>query len=449
MLITLLVVTSATLLATFLLGKTYKATTTLLLNYKGIDSISGAALPAQLMPSYIATQIDIIYSKRVALGVVDALRLPDRDSVRKEFYAATGGKGDIREWLAAALKKKLDAHASHESGVLELSFKGADPQFAAEVANAFASEYRRTTVDLKAEPLQAASEYFKGQIKALRDNLESVQKRLTGYQENMEIIVSDPRADIETARLNALSSELVAVQGKLMEASSRERQAQRDKAGESPDVIGSPLIQNLRALLAQAEARTAQLGESLMPEHPTYQRAKAEVDVLRSQLIAATKAVSNSIGNNSRIWQRREMELSAALEEQKGKVLKVNRARDDLAILGKEVDSARQAYDAAVQRFNQNTLEAQARHTDVSLLTAATAPSKASNFSIGFNLMISLALGTMLGIALALIAELRDRRIRCATDMIELIQAPVFGEVSFTIQRDRRLAFPRLPLLGR
>ena len=60
-----------TLVVSLLLPKTYKATTALLLNYKGTDPVTGVTLPAQLMPGYMATQVDIINSPSTALKVVD------------------------------------------------------------------------------------------------------------------------------------------------------------------------------------------------------------------------------------------------------------------------------------------------------------------------------------------------------------------------------------------
>jgi uncharacterized protein involved in exopolysaccharide biosynthesis len=62
-----------TLIVSLLLPKSYTATTSLVLNYKGMDPVTGLALPAQLMPGYMATQVDIITSRNVAIKVVDQL----------------------------------------------------------------------------------------------------------------------------------------------------------------------------------------------------------------------------------------------------------------------------------------------------------------------------------------------------------------------------------------
>jgi hypothetical protein len=55
----LLVMTLLILGISLLLPKTYQATNTLVLNYKGIDPLTGQAPPAQVMDNFMATQVNI------------------------------------------------------------------------------------------------------------------------------------------------------------------------------------------------------------------------------------------------------------------------------------------------------------------------------------------------------------------------------------------------------
>ena len=105
--ITLLLTVATTLIVSLVLPKTYKATSSLVLNYKGVDPLTGLTMPGQLLPGYMATQIDIISSKNVALRVVDQLHLADSPAVMAQFREAADGRGTIRYWLAELLLKKL------------------------------------------------------------------------------------------------------------------------------------------------------------------------------------------------------------------------------------------------------------------------------------------------------------------------------------------------------
>lgn len=435
----------STLFATILLAlgwsliqsKTYTATTSVLLNYKGVDPLTGLTMPGQLLPGYMATQIDIISSKNVALRVVDRLRLATNPAVINQFQEATEGRGTVRDWLADLLLRKLDIKPSRESSVVEISFQGADPAFAAAVANAFAEEYQNVSVRLKTEPMKKASAYFNEQTKQLRDNVETAQARLSKYQQEKGIVSLDNnRVDVELARLNDLSSQLVAAQAMALEATSRERMAGSGNA-QSPDVTNNPLIQNLRVALAAAEAKLAETASRYGRNHPSWQAASAEVEKMRSDLNAALATVSRSVGGNAQVLRQREEELRAALAAQKARVLELNRTRDELGVLLKDLDSAQRAFDAASQRFSQTRIEAQSEQSDIAVLNPAVAPTEPSGPRVLLNTLVAVLLGTVLGVGVALLLELLNRPVRSGADVQELLGIPVLGTVAWQPARPR------------
>jgi succinoglycan biosynthesis transport protein ExoP len=435
---------AAALLATVLLtigysllqSKSYKATASVLLNYKGIDPLTGLTMPGQLLPGYMATQIDIISSKNVALRVVDQLRLAGRPGVREQFISATGGQGSLRDWLADLLLKKLDILPSRESSVVEISFSGSDPQFAALVANAFADEYQKITVQLKTEPMKKAALYFNEQIKLLRDNVETAQSRLSKYQQEKGIVSLDNnRADIELSRLNDLSGQLVQAQAQSIEASSRGRMARG--TADAPDVVNNALVQNFKLSVGAAESKLAEIGQRLSRNHPQYQAAKAELDQRRADLHSATASVSSGVGNNAAVLRQREAELRSALAAQKARVLELNRARDELGVLQKDVESAQRAFDVSAQRFSQTRIEGQSEQSDISVLNPATPPAAPAGPRVLLNTLLAILLGSVLGVALAMLAELLARPVRSAEDLGALLAVPVLGSISWNPPRRR------------
>lgn len=434
-----------TMLTTFLLTlsmpKSYEASTTLVMNFKGADPVTGVTMPAQMIPGYMATQVDIIQSKSVALGVVETLKLDQDPPYRQKFIKKMRGEGDIKDWLADALLKDLAVEPSHESSVLVLNFKGSDPALVAAIANTFASEYKKIAIQLRVQPLKDASAYFNGQMQAARANLEQAQSRVSRYQQEKGLVSADDRLDVESARLNELSTQLVAVQGQLAEAQSRQRQLGRGAAGEAPDVLGNPIVQALSAQLAQAEARFSDVAAKLAPKHPNYQAAQAEVAKIRASLAAQVRMTSNSVASSARMLQGREAELRTSLENQKARVLELNRARDELAVLTRDVDSAQRAYDALLTRLSQASLEGQSNQTEVAVLSPALAPVNQSSPRMFLNMALSLVLGLVFGGGVAVLAEMLDRRVRSQADL-ETGDAPFLGVVSIARTANTRQGRP-------
>lgn len=445
---TVLVTVVTTFVVSKLLPKTYTASSSVLLNAKGVDPITGLSMPGQMLPGYMATQVDIITSKNVALRVVDRLKLAESPAVVEQFNDATGGAGSVRDWLADLLLRKIEAMPAKESSLVEISFKGSDPQFVAAVANAFAEEYQRLSILLKVDPMKKVSVYLNDQIKILRDNLEAAQGRLSKYQQEHGIVSVDNRLDVESARLNDLSSQLVVAQSQLIEASSR-RHVATGQAGESPDVANNPLIQNLRMAVSNAEAKFADVSQRLDKNHPQYQSTKAELDKLRAELASQIKATSNSVTNSEQIMRQREAEIRAALATQKTKVLELNRTRDEMGVLLKDVESAQRAFDSASQRSSQTRIEGQSEQADIAILNPAVVPTQPSGPKVLLNTALALVLGAMLGVGLGLVAEMLERRLRSTDDLSDVLGIPVFGVLDMHAKRKPRFGASQLLLSRR
>ena len=437
-LFTLFITVATTVAVSLLMPKSYTATTSLVVDFKGTDPISGMTLPAQLLPGYMATQVDIISSHNVALKVVDGLKLADNPVARQQFMEGTEGKGNIRDWMADLLLKYVKVEPSRESSVVDVSYKGSDPQFAAAIANAFAQAYIVTNLDLKVEPAKLTATWFDGQIKALRDNLEAAQAKLSAYQREKGIVAVDERLDVENARLQELSSQLVLAQSQAYDALSRQRQMReginKGKAAEAlPEIIGNPLIQGMKSSLAQAEAKLADVSERTGKNHPEYQRALAEVESLRKKIDTEVKNASNGISHTADISQSRVNELRSALAAQKVKILDITHKRDDFAVLTQEVNNAQKMLDAGMQRSGQTRLESQTNQTNIAILNPAVPPIEPSFPKIPLNIALSVFLGTLLGVGIGFLREMADRRVRSAEDLIEALGLPVIGMLSKSV----------------
>ena len=441
-LLTLAVTVLVTVAISLNLPKNYSAGVSMVVNYKGVDPVTGVSVPAQLMPGYIATQVDIIKSRSVALKVVDELKLANNPAVQAQFEEATKGRGTLRDWLADLLLQKVDVVPARDSSVLTITFRGNDPQFVSIAANAFANAYLDTSVQLKIDPVQRASGYITAQIKTLRDQYELAQSRLSKYQKENDIYSADNRLDVETARLNELSSQLVTVQSQSMDAVSRRRQVEGNNT--SPDVMNNPLVQSLQTSLALAEAKLADTTQRLSPNHPQYISAKSEVDKLRSNLQEQIRISSRSVAATADITQRRESELRAAVAAQKAKVQALNGARNEFNVLTNEMENARNAYELASKRLNQISLEGQSKEADIAILTAATPPLHAAGPRTLTNIALAIVVGAILGLGGVLVLELLDQRIRSASHLAEALDLPVIGVIqkSHASSRKKKVSRP-------
>jgi chain length determinant protein EpsF len=334
----------------------------------------------------------------------------------------------MRLWIAESLLKQLVVVPARESSVLGISFKDTAPKFAAAIANAFAAAYQESAATLRTEPIKKAAAYLRAQVRESLEKLEKAQSEYSAFQGKHNILSADNRADVEMARYNELSSQLVAVQGQLMEASARSRQARGDAAA-APDVVAHPLIQSLKSELTRAQIRLGQMDGRYGKNHPQFKDSLSEVEKLRAELSRQSAVLGRSVNNNAGILAKREAELRAAIGAQKARILEQNRARDALTILARQTESAQRAYSAASERFAQVDIESQSSQSDVAILSWARPPQTPSSPNIGLNLLVATFLGLTLGVGLAYLAELNDHRVRSTRDLVTLSATPVLAVI--------------------
>lgn len=418
-------------LITYLLPKSYTATAALVVDLKITDPMTGLSTPSfQTMSAYMATQVDVIGSRRVSLKVVDALKLADNAQARMQFEQATKGKGNLNEWLADLLATRLSIKPSRESSILELSYDGAEPAFAAVIANAFADAYIQTNAEIRSEPGRQNSAFFESENKLMRENLERAQAKLSAYQRENGVVVTDERFDVENARFAELSTQLVLAQSQTYERQSRERQAMTSDTESIPEIVNNAFVQGLKTELARQETKLSELSERLGTNHPQYQATEGEISSLRSKIVGEIKKVTTSIGNSKLASQKQEEEIRTAFEKQKAKLLELKKIRDDSALLSREVDSAQRVYENMMLRFNQTRLDGRSQVANVILLTPATPPVTPSSPKVLRNMLLAVLIGGVLGLAFAFLRELLDRRIRTVADLAENLQCNVLGSLA-------------------
>ncbi len=416
----------ATVVISLLLPKQYKAFASVVVDFKP-DPVSAVVYGGLASPAYMATQVDIIQSERVAQRVVRNLRLNENPQVRQQWQDETGGSGSIESWLGTVFQRNMDVIPSRESGVINVSYRAPDPRFAAALANAFVQAYIDTALELRTDPARSYASFFETRAKEARDTLEKAQARYSEFQRDNGIIAGDERLDVENARLNELSSQLTALQALAAESASRQVQAQGQQADRMQEVLNNSLIAQLKADLSRGEARLRELSTRFGDAHPQVIETRASIGELRSRIDSETRRVAGGVGVTNTVTRDRVAEVRQALEAQRNKVLKMKAVRDEGVVLQRDVENSQRAYDAILQRATQTGLEGQATQANANQLTVATPPIEPASPRLLLNTLLSIFVGVLLAVGVALALELRDRRVRSTDDAAAALGLPVIG----------------------
>ena len=408
---------------TLRLPKQYTASSSLIVEVR-VDPVLGAIAPGLAQPGYMATQVEIIRSERVASRVVKMLGVEKSPSAVQQWRDATNAKIPLERYFAGLLQSGLGVEPSNGSNIINVYFSAPDPVFAQAAANAFAQAYMDVSVELRIAPARQSAAFLDEQTKLLRSNLEASQSRLSKFQQDKGIVVSDERFNQENARYQALVSQLTTAQAEQVDTETRLRNS---GTSSSPDILASSAVQALKSQLATSETRMKELGAIVGRNHPSRIQLQAQINEIRQQIASATQTAAGGSATLNRATGQRVAELQSLVEDQRKRLLALRADRDQVAVIQRDVDTAQRAYDTVSSRVGQFELESANNQANTRLLSPAVEPLTPSRPKVSVGIIGSVLGGLALGILAALVWELLDRRVRDPEDLVVMAGVPVLG----------------------
>jgi len=146
-------------------------------------------------------------------------------------------------------------------------------------------------------------------------------------------------------------------------------------------------------------------------------------------LSTEVQVITDGIENAADLSKEREHNLEQALERQKKLVLRLKNEHDKIAVLQRDVESAQQSYNSALNDLNTSNMQSMVNQTSVSIVDHATVPTFHATPSVVKNLSIGAFGGLILGIGVALFMDVFIRKIHSKEDLINEVEVPLLGHL--------------------
>jgi uncharacterized protein involved in exopolysaccharide biosynthesis len=395
-----LVVASLGAVAIKYLSKTYTATATLIVNSDVKDPLAGRDFPAEMIAGYVSTQIELMNSPIVLLPVIRRLNLMEDKNFTAGF---TGSEDALREFVQKNLAAAIQVERGTGGQLLYVSASAKSAAKAADIANAVADIYIEQDRRRLNDPAGERAQRYTEELAELREKTSAAQDKVTAFRKENHI------GDIDTEQqaLNTLHQQLLDTQN--LRRSLEAKQSAQPSSGSEP-ASSTSLDAQLSAL--------AQLSSTYGPQHPKVRELNAQIALTRKALVNESRALStNSQAELSRTKDLEHRYLQA-VADQEGRVLKLRQAQDESGKLDLELESAKSVYKQALDGFDQIMFQAVANHTNVSFVSRAIPPLRASKPNKMKLMMMVLAAGLGLGVGVPLAYGLIfARRLRCRDDV--------------------------------
>ncbi|HWY25071.1 MAG TPA: GNVR domain-containing protein, partial [Nevskia sp.] len=408
---------------TLLLPKSYTATSTLMINYEVNDPLGGKEFPEGLLASYVSTQVDLLRSPQVLIPVIDQLHLENSRRYQAGYHGSPEG---LHEWIEQKMSQKLVVTQGQTgSQLIYVSFSSSDAAEAARVVNAVVDTYLAQASERISGPASEHAKRYSAQLDELKAKVNKAQDEVTSFRQKNNMIDVQGKPEDEIALLASMETKLADAQAARHAAEAR----LAGNASVSANVLGSTMVQTLKTQLATQESRLAELRETLGPRHPDVLQLQSQIDATRASLGAEVHTWSDSEASDLKIAQQLEQKSTAAVDQQRAKVLQMKRFQDEAANLQLELESAEAVYKRALEGYDQVLAASSGRYTNTSVVNPARTPVKATTPKLMKNLAAGAVLGLLLGFGGALLYELVNRRIRCRDDIERTYGLPVLAEI--------------------
>ena len=432
----------------------YTATAALTLDVGKVQFVEHEVVsPLPLENSTLRSELDVIHSRSLndEVGVLLGLRSdpavarevaawqslswwPDIARVRRalsRFFPRIVGtdpvitpaitQAQLTDWLVGNLNASNDGR----SLTILVSFTSRSPERAAQIANEVAKTYLDDQVSIKTQAITKAAGWLGERVDEIRQQLEKSEAAVDDFRRKSGLLEVGKGATIPAVRMADANAELSKARSERLRAEVNLQTARESSPQTLPDVLASPLIQQLRRELGQINLEVTDLQDhgALYKVNDFQARAAA----LRAQMNAEMSRIIASLSSEAAAARKKEADLGQSFQAMEGQLGDAAHSGLRLAQLQREADANRSIYETYLDRYKQTLQQASLAVPDGRLISLAEPPEEPSYPNLLRFVLLGAFGGLAIGGGLAFLREGLDRRVRHTVDIESVTGIPVFG----------------------
>jgi polysaccharide biosynthesis transport protein len=338
------------------------------------------------------------------------------------------------------------------TALLNLNVSGRTSDESARMANAFAQAFIDEERDFVRSEAVSAVGYLSKELPSARERMRATATQLAQFQSahgymdatshEQDVVSRVSTIDQRVDQLAVDASEAKA----LLESTSSQMGALSITVNSAQQVQRNPVSSDLRSKLAEVETELAEAQQRYTPEHPTVislrqQRAAlvAQIEAQPSAVVSETTVAPNplyqSLQQQAATYRARiqgdQAQVRSLLSERRAyrtDVKSLPQQTVQFATIQEEAKRAGNVYEALEQKYNDALVASSTAISDIIIVQAASADAAIKRPSLGTNLAIALAVGLLLGIALAYVLDAIERR-AAGGNVAGLLGLPVVARI--------------------
>jgi polysaccharide biosynthesis transport protein len=359
----------------------------------------------------VATEMAIITSDQVALATLDSLS-PDQfrayagfDKGAMNFTPANQQLSRTQENLLASFRGSLSTKQVEGTQLISIRFKNGNPQLAATIINDVIAAYTRGNFDSRYDSVTQVKSWLEAQMQDLKGRASTAQKNLAGFQEEHNLLGTDPSNNTTVDRLKLLNTRLTEAQGDRIVKEAQMRAADSGDPAVLASLLPDPKLQSLQEQEGTLYAQYIQLSSKFGSAYPPLVEVTRQLTNVKVQLAQDVKVISSRLHEDYDAANRAEAMLRAQYEDETAKAFALNRTQADYGVLAAEATSSRDLYDTLQYKLQQAAVDAGLNSVNTMIVDRARAPIDPIEPKKTLILAFALILGMAAGVGSSLLRE--------------------------------------------
>ena len=398
--------------------------------------------PMAGMEMLVATRLEQLRSPELLARVVASLTPEERRQVAEPYRSdKTRADSDVR--LNGIVKGAISFARKPETTLIAVEAIHRDPTAAALLANRFAEQAIRYSVDRSSANNDAALAFLRDQADDMRKKAEAAERALQEYRQRFNLVSLEASQNIIVDNLKSLNASATAARVARVAVEAQLQQVEAIlQRGDDPTQLAS--IKGFEGLgeiakqITDLRAKRAVMAQRYGRRHPAMIENQSSIDALEK---ARDKQVQTAVAG---LRSQREKALTEErqLGEQRAKAEKEALALDEVGvkynILRREVETDTASYSQLLSRLNDAVISAQLRGVNLKISENATPPGAPFSPNAQKALLITLALAIAIILGYPFSAEMFFGRIRSASDVEFHLGCNLLGEIGSVSRVDEK-----------
>jgi polysaccharide biosynthesis transport protein len=374
-------------------------------------------------PNYYATQYEIIKSRSVLEKAIETAKLRER-------LPELGTVSEPHRVLLAGLA----VEPKRNTRLVFVRFEHPDPGTSALVANAIAQAYVKSNLDLKLRGAKDAVTWLAEEAAGLKAKVQASAVALQNFRVKAGILGLQEQRQITAQKIMDFNKAYLEAQAHRLSMEAKLRQLQQiaaDKSGALTifTVADSPILQKLKADLADLEVEKSQALKTYKEKHPEVLKIEARVQQVNQKVDAEIQLMLRAVETEFKVARAREDTLLNNVNQLSREGQTLSEKEIQYLALQRESESNQQLYDAVLKRLKETGVTGGLETNNVRVVEEAAVPSAPVRPQKTQSLIITLVIGLCLAVGVALGIEYFDASLRTPDDVERYLGRPVIGIV--------------------